>query len=127
MITKREKNLSGIMIAVQVVITMALFLFAEKIYHKRGFNITENIFFYSQILIIWSVFLSKLRLGIVFRTETFISRFRGYLVTILFGSTLFYFEIKFFPIIRDPGHSFKFLVIFSLLDLAMLVGFKIAF
>ena len=127
MITKREKNLSKMMIAVQVIITMALFLFAEKIYHKRGFNITENVFFFSQILIIWSIFLSKLRLGIVFRTMTFISRFRGYLVTILFGSTLFYFEIKFFPIIRDPGNSFKFLVIFSLLDLVCLIGFKMVF
>jgi len=115
------------MIIVQVILTMLLFLGTQLIYSKKSFTYWEDIFFLTQIAILWSIFLYKLRLGIIFREKSFFKGFRDYLVTIFFGISLFYIEIKFFPLIRDTGHSLKFIVIFGIFDLLFLSIFKLVF
>ena len=127
MITKRERNLSKILIGVQVLITLLIFFGTELLYQKKHFNTQENIYFILQIVVIWGFFLNKFRLGIVFRAIPFMDRIRGYLVTVLFGATVFYIEIKFLPFIRDTGNSLKFNVIFGLFDISALIAFKTGF
>jgi exopolysaccharide biosynthesis polyprenyl glycosylphosphotransferase len=127
MITKRERNLSKILVGFQVLITLFVFFETELIYQQKHFNSQENIYFLLQIIVIWGLFLYKFRLGIVFRAVPFFERFRGYLVTVLFGITVFYIEIKFLPFIRDTGNSLKFNVLFGLLDISALIAFKTGF
>lgn len=127
MITKRERNLSKVMVVVQVLITLILFIGAELIYKRKNFTFFENSCLLLQIVIIWSFFLNRFRLGIIFRTTSFASMLRGYLVTVIFGTSLFYIEIKLMPFIRDTGNSLKFIVMFGLLDLSVLILFKTGF
>lgn len=127
MITKREKNLSVIMIITQVVLTVFVFFFTQYIYPQRVFREYEELIFLIQIIVIWGFFLKKLNLGIVFRVNSFSTGIRDYVVMIFFGILIFYIEIKFFPFLRDTGNSFKFIVLFGLIDLFLLIAFKLSF
>ena len=127
MFTKREINLSKVMVAVQVLITLLIFFQTELIYFENKFDTRENIYFMIQIIVIWSLSLSKFRLGIVFRAIPLAKRFRGYLVTVLFGCILFYTQIEFLPFILDTDHLQKFIIVFGLVDLVALVIFKAVF
>lgn len=127
MLTKRENRLSGLMIIIQVIISMALIFVIELIFPLRIFNLKEKLVILIQIGIVWSYFLNKFRLGVIFRENFFLSMVRGYLVTIIFGSALFYFEVQFLPLIRHIGHTLLFFVLFACVDLIALVAFKTVF
>ena len=127
MITKREKNLSVIMIVVQVVLTVFVLYITQFIYPKRVFRQDEEIFFLIQIPIIWGFFLYKLNLGIIFRVNFFSTGIRDYLALIFFGMLIFYIEVKFNFIFRDTGKSFKFIILFGAIDFILLCAFKLAF
>lgn len=124
MLTKRERHLSQTMVVAQVILTVVVFLALSNVYSHRSFTLPEIVFYVFQIVLIWGFFMHKLRLGVVFRANTFLSGLRGYLVTVVFGSLLFYNEIKFIPYIPDRGHSLKFIIFFALTDLVLLVVFK---
>ena len=127
MITKREKKLSQVMITVQVVITLLIFLATEYLYPERIFSIQFKVFLLLQIAIVWSFLLYKFRLGIIFRAKSFFSRFRGYLVTIIFGGSLLLFEIESLTLARHSHYSIKYVVTFAILNLITLIIFKLAF
>jgi exopolysaccharide biosynthesis polyprenyl glycosylphosphotransferase len=125
MITKRETELSKLMIGIQVGITIILFLSIEKLFPLNPFNFRLEIAFISQIILIWSILFYKFRLGFIFRSNNFSSMIRGYLITIIFGSALFYLEILFLPSMRR--YSLEYMTIFALVDLSTLIIFKLLF
>jgi exopolysaccharide biosynthesis polyprenyl glycosylphosphotransferase len=127
MITKREKNLSVIMIIVQVILTVLVFYITQYIYPERVFKPSEDIFFLIQIPVIWGFFLYKLNLGIIFRVNFFKTGIRDYLALIFFGMLIFYLEIKFNFILKNTGNSFKFIFLFGLIDFLLLISFKLFF
>ena len=127
MITKREKDLSQLMIIVQVAITIILFLLVEYLFPKRVFNLKEKAVMLFQIALIWSVLFHKFRLGIVFRNNRFAGMIRGYIVTIIFGSLLLYLEVILIPNIRAIPNSMLYLTLFALIDFVTLLLFKVVF
>ena len=127
MITKREKDLSQLMIFIQVAITVFLFLIVEFFFSNRVFNLKEKAVMLFQIIIIWSVLFNKFRLGIVFRNGRFSEMIRGYIVTISFGSLLLYLEVELIPNIRNIQYSMLYLTLFASLDFVILLLFKVFF
>ena len=127
MITKREKDLSQLMIFIQVAITVFLFLIVEFFFSQNVYNLKEKAVMLFQIIIIWSVFFNKFRLGIVFRNGRFSEMIRGYIVTITFGSLLLYLEVELFPNIRNIQYSMLYLTLFGTLDFVVLLLFKVFF
>lgn len=123
--TKRETTLSLLMIGIQVVITIFLFLSIEKFFPLKLYNFELEIAFFIQIVLIWSFLFYKLRLGFIFRSNNFFSMIRGYLVTVCFGSALFYLEILFLPEMRR--YSLEYMTIFAIIDLVALIIFKLLF
>ena len=127
MITKREKDLSQLMIVFQVAITIVLFLLVEYFFPQRVFNLKEKAVLLFQIALIWSVLFHKFRLGIVFRNNRFSGMIRGYIVTIIFGSLLLYLEVELIPHIRAIRYSMQYLTLFALIDFVTLLLFKVVF
>lgn len=127
MITKREKDLSQLMIILQVVITIGLFLLVELFFPQRVFNLKEKAVILFQIALIWSVLFYKFRLGIVFRNSQFSGMIRGYIVTIIFGCLLLYLEVELIPNIRAIRYSMQYLTLFALIDFVSLLLFKVVF
>jgi exopolysaccharide biosynthesis polyprenyl glycosylphosphotransferase len=127
MITKRETRLSQIMIAGQVAFTMLLFLVVEEFFPIRVFNLKEKTAFLLQIGLIWSYLFYKFRLGIIFRANTFGSMVRGYLVTIFFGSALFFLELESLHFRHYIPYSLKYMVLFACFDLVSLIILKVVF
>lgn len=127
MITKRETRLSRIMILVQVVFTMLVFLLIDIFFSRPVFSLKENIALLIQIAVIWSVSLSKFRLGIIFRANTFGSMIRGYLVTISLGCALFITELVVFSLRHRIENSVKYILLFAITNWISLILFKIAF
>jgi len=127
MFTKREKNLSFIMIFIQVILTLSIFSITQLFFPHQIFNQNVNLLFLFQIAIIWTFFLNKFKLGIVFRARSFGSRFRGYLVTVCFGCSLLVLETKFFPLIVENSFTIKYILYFALSDFIILILFKLAF
>jgi len=127
MITKRESKLSRIMILVQVVITLLLFFGVELFFSQKVFSLPENIALLVQIALIWSIFFNKFRLGVIFRTNSFFSMIRGYLVTLSFGSLLFLTEIGLFSLSYHVENAVKYIIIFAFFNLVTLIIFKIVF
>ena len=127
MITKREKNLSWIMIVVQLMLTVSAFFLTQIIYPARFFKDYEDIFILFQVIIIWGFFLSQLKLGVIFRGNFKESGLRGYFTLIFFGVLILYLEVKLKFILRDTGQSLKFIFLFGLIDFLFLIAFKFAF
>ena len=127
MITKRETNLSQLMILLQIALTIVVFVSIELFFPQRVFNLKEKTGILIQIVLIWGFLFQKFRLGIVFRATSFASLIRGYLVTIFLGSLLMYLEIELLPFMRDIRYSMLYLTIFAILDLLTLILFKVAF
>jgi hypothetical protein len=94
MITKRERNLSQLMIAVQAAISVVLFYLVDLFLPHMGIIFYEKWFFMSQIAIIWTFLFTKFRLGIIFRASSFGSMIQGYLVTISIGGVLLFLELE---------------------------------
>jgi exopolysaccharide biosynthesis polyprenyl glycosylphosphotransferase len=115
------------MILVQVVFTMLLFLLVDLFFPRPVFSLKENIALLIQIAVIWSVFLSKFRLGIIFRANTFGSMIRGYLVTISLGCALFITELLVFSLRHRIENSVKYITIFAAINLVSLILFKFVF
>jgi exopolysaccharide biosynthesis polyprenyl glycosylphosphotransferase len=127
MITKREADLSQIMVVVQVTISLILFLLIERFFPKRIFNLNEQIALLVQIGLIWGILFTKFRLGVIFRVNSFYSMIRGYLVTISFGTILIFSELELLPFMRHIDYSKKYLLLFACLNLVVLILFKIIF
>jgi exopolysaccharide biosynthesis polyprenyl glycosylphosphotransferase len=127
MITKRETKLSRLMILVQVVITMLLFLVVEFFFPKRVFSLFEDIALLVQIALVWTILFNKFRLGVIFRANPFESMIRGYLVTVSFGSALLLIELGLFTIRHRIENSVKYLILFGIIDLVVLILFKVVF
>lgn len=115
------------MIIVQVLITLGLFLAVDLFFADKVFNKKVLLAFMVQIVVIWGFFLHKFRLGIIFRVKPFLSRFRGYLVTVCFGCTVLFMEIELMEFIRKTPHSLSYLALFAALNLIVLILFKMAF
>ena len=127
MITKRETNLSQLMIFLQVVLTIFVFLTIELFFPHQVFNLVEKAAMLIQIILIWSVFFNKFRLGIVFRTSSLVSMIRGYVVTIFFGSLLLFLEVELIPQMREIKFSMEYMTLFAFTDLVALFLFKFTF
>ncbi|MDD3322981.1 MAG: sugar transferase [Paludibacter sp.] len=127
MFTKREKNLSFIMIFIQVILTLSIFSITQLFFPHQIFNQNVNFLFLFQISLIWTFFLNKFKLGIVFRARSFGSRFRWYLVTVCFGCSLLVFETKFLPFIVENSFTISYILYFALSDFIVLILFKLAF
>jgi len=128
MITKREKRLSQLMIAVQVIISVVLFYLVDLFLPHMGVISYEKWFFMSQIALIWTLLFSKFRLGVIFRASTFGSMIQGYLVTISIGGFLLFLELELMR--YTIGHFSYYLnniIIFCIVDLIVLIGFKFFF
>lgn len=127
MITKREKKLSQLMIAAQVTLTLLLFVILSSCVFSWDFTYTKSLFIIVQIAVVWCLLFSKFRLGIIFRTNTFGSMLRGYLVTICFGSVLLYIELELFSHFEYIPKTLEFVLAFSILNLLSLIVFKLLF
>lgn len=127
MITNREKSLSQLMIFLQVVLSIVVFYSIELLFPQRVFNLREKTAMLIQIILIWSIFFSKFRLGIVFRNSSLLSMIRGYVVTIFFGSLLLYLEVELIPNMREIRYSMDYLTLFAILNFVALFLFKVAF
>jgi len=127
MITKRERYLSRAMIFTQVGLTIGLFLFIESLFPLLAFSLKEHIFLLAELVVIWSVLFAKFHLGVVFRDNSLFNMVRGYAATIFFGCTIFLIELKFIPFVRPIPYSLKFLLLFAITDLVILVSFKVLF
>lgn len=115
------------MILVQVVFTMIVFLLVDLFFTRPVFSLKENIALLIQIAVIWSFSLSKFRLGIIFRANTFGSMIRGYLVTISLGCTLFITELIVFSLRHHIENSVKYITLFAVINLISLILFKFVF
>ena len=128
MITKRERNLSQLMIAVQVAISVVLFYLIDLILPHMGVISYEKWFFMSQIALIWSLLFSQFRLGVIFRASTFGSMIKGYLVTISIGGFLLFLELEILRLfIGHFSYYLNNIIIFCIVDLIVLIGFKFFF
>jgi len=127
MITNRERKLSVIMIVVQVLLTIFVFFITQFIYPQREFTYIENTILLIQIIVIWGFLLKKLNLGIIFRQNLFKTGLRDYIVLIFFGTLIFYLEIKLNLFFHDTGHSFRFIILFGIIDFLVLIIFKFLF
>lgn len=128
MITKRERNLSQLMVAVQAAISVVLFYLVDLFLPHMGVVSYEKWFFMSQIAIIWTFLFTKFRLGIIFRASSFGSMIQGYLVTISIGGVLLFLELELMRLLA--GHFSYYLnniIIFCVVDLVVLIGFKYFF
>jgi exopolysaccharide biosynthesis polyprenyl glycosylphosphotransferase len=126
MLTKREATLSQLMIVCQVALTLLLFLATQRFFHHQVFSFRTTIIFLSQIALVWSVFMYKLRLGIVFRTNSFLTLISGYAVTVCFGTAIMLVEVASFRNMRHL-HSVDYILLFGTLDLGALIIFKTGF
>jgi exopolysaccharide biosynthesis polyprenyl glycosylphosphotransferase len=106
---------------------MLLFLATRFFFPYEEYGVKLTGVFLFQIAIVWSIFLYKFRLGIIFRAKSFLSRFRGYLVTIIFGCSLLLLEIEFIPLFKQISYTSDYLLAFAILNLATLVIFKLVF
>jgi len=127
MITKRETNLSQLMIFFQVALTIAVFFSVEFLFPVQVFSALEKTAMLFQIVLIWGVLFNKFRLGIVFRTTSLQSMIRGYLVTIFFGALLLYIEVELLPFMRINKYAMEYLTLFAIIDLIALVLYKVLF
>ena len=127
MITKRETNLSQLMIFLQVVLTIFVFLSIELFFPQQVFNLVEKAAMLIQIILIWGIFFNKFRLGIVFRTSSLVSMIRGYVVTIFFGSLFLFLEVELIPQMREIKFSIEYMTLFAFTDLVALFLFKFTF
>ncbi len=129
MITKREKNLSTVMIAIQVLITVLSFYLTKFILSNQPFDQREYFFLIIQIIPLWSIFLYKFKLGIIFRATGYGNLIRGYIVMIGLGVAIFCSEFYF--ISRYKNANFlpyaEYIAVFALLNLFGLLAFKFIF
>jgi len=127
MITKRESRLSKVMIAVQVILTLVLFLLTSYIFPNPKHSIDNTLFLMVQIAIVWGFFLYKLNLGVIFRTNSITSMLRGYLVTVFFGSFFLFLEIILISHFKAIRYNLEYVQAFAIIDLIGLIGFKAVF
>ncbi len=126
MLTRRESRLSQLMLVVQVLFSMILFLAVQKLFDLNVFYEHQNVLFLCQIALVWSYFMYKLRLGIVFRETGIFHMINGYAAIVIIGWGIFSTEIVLF---RDQEriHSIIVILLFSILDLSLLIAFKLLF
>jgi exopolysaccharide biosynthesis polyprenyl glycosylphosphotransferase len=127
MITKREKELSNIMIVVQIVLTLLLFLVTGLFFPQHKHHINNTIALLTQIAIVWSVFLHKLKLGTIFRAQSIASMLRGYMVTVFFGCFFLFQEVLIISHFRHIAYSLEFIELFGVINLLGLISFKLLF
>ena len=128
MITKRERKLSAIMIVAQVGLTIVLFFLLDGIFPHKVFGVRQTIFILTQIILIWSILLSKFNLGIIFREATLFDMIRGYVATAFLGCGFLLLEFELLPLIYyHIEFSLKFIALFAVVDLIVLIAFKVVF
>ena len=128
MITKRERKLSATMIVAQVGLTVALFFILDGIFPHKVFGVSQTIFILTQIVLIWSILLSKFNLGIIFREATFFDMIRGYVATAFLGCGFLLLEFQLLPLVYyHIEFSLKFITLFAISDLTVLIAFKVVF
>ncbi len=127
MITKREKGLSRLMIAVQVILSLFIFFIIDSLFPNPAVFYKEQLFFLSQIAIIWTFLFTKFRLGIIFRAFTFSNLIYGYVVTICIAGIALFIELKLMLLIGHFSYSVYIILLFCVVDLVALILFKLAF
>lgn len=127
MLTRRENSLSGLMIVVQVVLSLLVFFVTEFYYPAPHVQWYENLFFLSQIAIIWGFLFTKFHLGIIFRHTSYISMIRGYLVTISIAGILLLLELRLLILFGHYSYSAYYILLFCVIDFVVLVLFKLLF
>jgi len=115
------------MIAIQVLISILLFVGIEVFFPQPAVSIYERVFFLLQIIVIWSFLFTKFRLGIIFRAETFGNMTRGYLFTITMGALILLTEYLLIRLNGRYTYSIYYFITFSLVDLVVLISFKLGF
>jgi len=127
MITKRESKLSVLMIVVQVIITLIIFVLTEILFPNNHFHRYNTGLLMALIILVWSFFLYKFNLGVIFRTQSVFSLLRGYVVTVSFGCFLMFQEILLISRFQEIHYSFTYVVYFGLVNLIALIAFKVFF
>lgn len=115
------------MILIQVLISMLVFYCLECFYNATFIPLYEKLFFLTQIAVLWSFLFYKFRLGVIFRSSTFLSMIRGYLVTISIAGVSLLLELRLFILFGHYSYSSYYILIFCLINLIVLVLFKLLF
>lgn len=127
MLTRRERSLSGLMIVVQVVLSLLIFSVLEFFYPAQHVQWYEELFFLSQIAVIWGYLFTKFHLGVIFRHTSYISMLRGYLVTISIAGILLFLELRLLILLGHYSYSAYYILLFCVVDFVALVLFKLVF
>ncbi|MDD3078933.1 MAG: sugar transferase [Paludibacter sp.] len=127
MLTKREANLSTLLIVVQVAISIFIFCLTRLFFGDDLLTSCGKLLILVQIAVIWFVLFNKFRMGVIFRNQDFFELIRGYLSTIILGSLIIGAEILTFPFIKHRQFTIQYLALFSSLDLFALILFKYVF
>ena len=126
MIKKREKELSILMVIVQVVLTLLMFL-ATSLILKEQHRFHNTLALMVQITIMWSFLLYYLNLGVIFRATPLITMLRGYFVTVFFGCFFLFLEVLIISLFRSIYYSIEYIIVFGVINIASLIAFKISF
>lgn len=127
MITKREKELSKIMIIIQVIITVIVYFATRLLFAYHLISIYEDIFNVLLISIVWIYLLGKFKLGVIFRHRHSLQLINGYIVTILLGGGIIIVLSVLIPAIDYERYIIKYIISFCVIDFIALISFKYAF
>lgn len=127
MLTKRESTLTGIMIIMQTL--LSAFLFFIPMYSIKHEQATPtHIFIISALVIgVWSFFLYRLKLGIIFRELSFSYMIRGYAATIIIGTCCLIPIAILYPWMSTRLNSIYYCIAFGFANFLLLILFKYAF
>ena len=123
MIKERELLLSRISVAIQLILTIFSFLIANYFF-PNSFGHYQNWTILGQIVILYLPFLISLKLGFVFRNDNFTRVIRNYFLMITLGTVLVILEAL---LLKSGKEAYFFILLFSILNLISLVGFKYIF
>lgn len=127
MLTKRENYLSNLMIFFQIMVSMGIFILPCIVLDLKIFSYREQIFFLTQIFIIWSFLFNKFHLGIIFRTSSIKNMLHGYVMTSFLATLLFLVEIDVFKLSYNLNKASLYIILFGFLDVLVLFTFKMLF
>lgn len=115
------------MIVIQIIITLIIFVSTEIFFPNNHYHRFNTGLLMSLIIVVWSYFLYKFNLGIIFRAQSLFSMLRGYVVTVSFGCFLMFQEILLISQFQEIHYSFTYVVYFGLVNLIALIAFKVFF
>jgi len=127
MIAKREIYLSRIMIGAQVLLSIFIFWLVDFIFPHVNVGQFDQLFYYSQIAIIWTFLLIQFKMGTIFRLKKLINLIEGYFVMVAIGGFTLMIETLLARLIGYEGYPLWNILYFSVFSFVSLVLFKLLF